>query len=93
MKERKADSKEVRIFIPCDCHSEILEFSYWIDDGEPDDMYFLTMYKSCYGHSIWWRLKQAWKYFRRGEFEGNSIVLYKPEFIKFVDELQKHRLT
>ena len=84
----KKHSKEIKIIIECDCHSEFLELSYYEDEK---DMYFLTIYKSSFAKGIWWRLKQAWKYFQHGEFEGNSIVLYKDEFVEFVDELQKHR--
>jgi len=81
----KKKNSPVTVRVKCDCGGEILELSYY------DDMYFLTMYKSSFDKSFWWRLKQAWKYFRKGEFEGNSIVLYKDEFRKFVNELQKHR--
>lgn len=87
-KSIKKDDNEVRIFIPCACHAEILEFAYWKDEL---DFYYLTMYKSSYGRGFWWRLKQAWKYFRKGEFEGNEILLNKSDFVKVLDELQKHR--
>lgn len=83
----KKDDNAVKVLIECNCHSEILKFSYWKDS----DMYLLTMYKSSFGRGFLWRLKQAWRYFRKGEFEGNGIVLYKDELNNFIDELIKHR--
>jgi len=83
------DDKKVSFRIDCDCHTEILDLTYYLDD-EPR-IYYLTIYKASAGFGLWWRLKHAIKYFLYGEFHGNSIVLQKPEYDYFVYILDAHK--
>ena len=81
--------KKVTFRIDCDCNTEIIDLTYWTDDDPR--MYYLTVYHASAGMGLWWRLKQAVRYFLYGEFNGNSIVLQKTEYDKFVDTLSEHR--
>jgi len=89
MKKQKGfirlDELKKRIRVDCDCGGEIVQITPY------EDMYILTIYKSSFAKGFWFRLRQAWRYFRKGEFEGNEIVIWKDEFEKFVNELQKHK--
>ena len=81
--------KSVSLRIDCDCNTEILDITYWKDD-EPR-VYYFTIYKSSAGMGFWYRLKHAYRYFIYGEFNGNSIVLQKPDFDKFIKVLLEHQ--
>lgn len=79
--EKHLDGNKVVVRIDCACGCDILDITYWADDKPR--VYYLTLYKSSAGMGFWWRLRQAWRYFRFGEFEGNSIVLHEKEFDEF----------
>jgi hypothetical protein len=78
--------------IDCDCKGHLLrlELVDWLDWDEYPGVY-LSFWSpsSCVGrgYGIWFRLKQAWKYFKGDLVEDDFAICQKEKLIEFRDTL------
>ncbi len=77
-----------RIFIECDCHSELMQLEY--EENDDDDLLYVA-------HYIWSgnrkvplaiKLRHIWQTIKNGHPYSDQLVLNIDECRKLIDELQ-----
>ena len=90
---------EDKLFIQCECSSEVLVISYEDDYIAEDDQvdgpithietYDLAIFKSLRSHQLSWRIKMAWRLLFRGEYFTDQICLSKEKALQIKDFIAK----
>jgi len=80
----------MKLHIDCRCGCDVMVVEKIIEAGE-GSLYYFNMYRGYAKSGFWRRLKQAWKYFRKGEFAYSDMTIETPDLDKLITFLMEAR--
>ena len=80
----------MKIYIDCRCGCDVLCIEKIIERNEYGDaVYYFNMYRSLDKGGFWYRLKCAWRYFRKGEFAYSDMTVETKDLDKMIEFLKE----
>ena len=80
----------MNIHIDCRCGCDVLCIEKIIEEDEFNSaIFYFNMYRSLDKCGFWRRLKQAWKYFRMGEFAYSDMTIETKDINKMIEFLRE----
>ena len=88
MERKVANSVEKYELFKCACHTEGIMVEKFNDD--PDVDLIVWSYGSCVNNSFNWRtrIRKIWRLIRRGDIDGQEIILHQDDLKKLITTLQ-----
>jgi hypothetical protein len=75
----------MKLHIDCRCGCDVLV----IERIKDWDIYYFNMYRSSDKGGFWYRFKNAWKYFRSGEFAYSDMTIEAKDIDRMIEFLQQ----
>lgn len=79
----------MKTYIPCRCGCDIMVIDKIAELEDEGDLFYFNMYRSQHPGGIWYRLKNAWEYFLKGEFAYSDMTIETKDIDKIIDFLVK----
>lgn len=74
------------IFLPCECHSEVMLFSY----SKEDESFDISIYEHMNTrYSLWFKIKMCWRILRYGTPYGDQLIVTKDNMKKLLRYLER----